>query len=500
MSTWLLRKRRHPLARCLQEGKLLRFARRTHFTGIVLIGIWLLVPHAASSADTLPVPKHQATFSYFPVATPVAGTTASETKPIAIGPFAEGGRTLSVQISLPGFSGSVDVFFGLYAPAFGSDAFYLLDSAGNLQPLLGGLVIWKSGPAMIEEQLFGAVDTSLLPEGTYSFYLLVAPQGTTDQYYLWQTSVKIKRVIVYLPEDDGVHDTPVEWWYWTGHLEDTEGGRYGFEEVFFLVKWLGTNYIMAHQSITDITKDTFSYDVKIIPAYPEELADGLHLSAENLSGFLSSDGKEDILNGSTGGYEMALDLIPAKPPVLNLDGGFGELVPGLSTYYYSRTRLDARGTLQKEGEKKLVKGTAWFDHQWGDLFKVLDIGWDWFGIQLDDGVDIMLYVIRDQATGPVSGGTIVDSEGGYETLQAGQFQVTALTQWTSPGTGCTYPSGWVISFGDQQLVVLPEVQDQEIPSPFPYWEGASTVSGARTGRAYVELTGYCSNVVGAKWK
>jgi predicted secreted hydrolase len=465
-----------------------------HLIGILLIGLSLLLHHGASFANTLPAPQGQATFSYFPVASPVVGTTPPETKPIGIGPYAEGGRTLSVQVSLPGFSGNVDVFFGLYAPAIGVDGFYFLDGDGILRPLSDGMVAWRSGTAMIDETLFGLIDTSLLPEGTYFFYLLVAPQGTTDQYYLWETYATIKRVSVYLPEDDGVHDTPVEWWYWTGHLEDAEGGRYGFEEVFFLVKWLGTHYIMAHQSITDITQGTFNYDVKIIPGYPEEMANGLHLSAGNLTGSLSSDGKEDVLNGSAGAYEMALDLVPAKAPVLNLDGGFGELVPGLSTYYYSRTRLDAQGTLQKGGETKPVKGTAWFDHQWGDLLKVLDIGWDWFGIQLDDGMDIMLFVIRDQAIGPVSGGTIVDSDGRYETLQPGQFQVTAFTQWKSPDTGCTYPSGWVISFGDQQLIVLPEVQDQEIPSPIPYWEGAATVSGARTGRAYVELTGYCGSV------
>jgi predicted secreted hydrolase len=471
------------------------FTRHKSFMGIVLTGLALILTQGFSYADRLPVPKGQATFSYYPVASPVVGTAPSEAKPIGIGPFAEGGRMLSVQIRLPGFSGNVDVFFGLYAPANGSNGFYLLDSAGNLQPLLNGLVIWKSGPAMIQEELFGTVDTSLLPEGTYFFYLLVTPQGTTDQYYLWQTSAEIRKVSVYLPEDDGVHDAPVEWWYWTGHLEDSGDGRYGFEEVFFLVEWLGTHYIMAHQSITDITQGTFTYDVKIFPgAYPEVTANGLLLSAGNLTGLLSSDGKEDVLNGAAGLYEIALDLVPAKPPALNLEGGFGELVPGLSTYYYSRTRLDAQGTLQKDGEIIPVSGTAWFDHQWGDLFKGLEIGWDWFGIQLDDGMDIMLFVIRDQATGPVSGGTIVFSEGGYETLEADQFQVTPLSQWTSPDTGCTYPSGWVISFGDQRLTVIPEVQGQEIPSPIPYWEGAATVTGARTGLAYVELTGYCSEL------
>jgi predicted secreted hydrolase len=461
---------------------------------ILLVGLSFLLPHWTSFADTLPVPQSQATFSYFPVASPVVGTSPSETKPIGIGSFAEGGRTLSVQIGLSGFSGNVDVFFGLYAPAIGANVFYFLDGDGKLRSLSDRLVAWRSGAAMIDESLFGLIDTSLLPEGTYFFYLLVTPQDTTEQYYLWQTYARIKRVSVYLPEDDGVHDTPVEWWYWTGHLEDSEGGRYGFEEVFFLVKWLDTHYIMAHQSITDITQGTFSYDVEIIPGYPEEMADGLHLSADNLSAFLSSNGKDDVLNGSAGAYGVALDLMPAKPPVLNLDGGFGDLVPGLSTYYYSRSRLDVQGALQKEGETILVSGTAWFDHQWGDLLKALEIGWDWFGIQLDDGMDIMLFVIRDQTMGQVSGGTIVDPEGSYETLQPGQFQVTALTQWESPDTGCTYPSGWVISFGEQQLIILPEVQDQEIPTPIPYWEGAATVSGARTGRAYVELTGYCGSV------
>src|SRR4051794_39597518 len=36
------------------------------------------------------------------------------------------------------------------------------------------------------------------------------------------------------PADDTVHDAPVEWWYWTGHLQDEAGRWYGFEQVFFL--------------------------------------------------------------------------------------------------------------------------------------------------------------------------------------------------------------------------------------------------------------------------
>ena len=32
---------------------------------------------------------------------------------------------------------------------------------------------------------------------------------------------------------DGPHDRMTEWWYYTGHLHDDEGGRWGFEYVIF---------------------------------------------------------------------------------------------------------------------------------------------------------------------------------------------------------------------------------------------------------------------------
>ena len=36
-----------------------------------------------------------------------------------------------------------------------------------------------------------------------------------------------------LPADDAPHDRLTEWWYYTGHLRDARGGRYGFEFVVF---------------------------------------------------------------------------------------------------------------------------------------------------------------------------------------------------------------------------------------------------------------------------
>ncbi len=63
-----------------------------------------------------------------------------------------------------------------------------------------------------------------------------------------------------LPRDDGPHDRMTEWWYYTGHLHDDEGGRWGFEYVIFRaergsfpVSWA------SHLALTDETGDAFHY-------------------------------------------------------------------------------------------------------------------------------------------------------------------------------------------------------------------------------------------------
>ena len=40
-------------------------------------------------------------------------------------------------------------------------------------------------------------------------------------------------------------------------------------------------------------------------------------------------------------------------------------------------------------------GDAWFDHQWGDFISVGGGGWDWFAVNLDDGTDLTLSLVRD---------------------------------------------------------------------------------------------------------
>ena len=297
---------------------------------------------------------------------------------------------------------------------------------------------------------------------------------------------------VFLPADDAAHDKPSEWWYWTGHLKDDAGRWYGFEEVFFLVRYQGIDFMMAHHAITDIEAGTFSYGLRYGFVAPPDVADGFSLSLGNWTA-TGGDGN-DHLSAGVDRYTLNLELEAVKPPVLQHGDGYTDYEFGGYTYYYSRERMAAHGILEVAGETRSVMGTAWFDHQWGDLFGAVEIGWDWFAIQLDDGREIMLVVLRKDGKPTPLGGSMTDQRGETTELASHEFAVTAVGEWISPTTGCAYPSGWEVTVRGLSFIVWPVLEEQELVVPIAaltYWEGAATVDGDVTGRAYVELSGYC---------
>jgi predicted secreted hydrolase len=164
--------------------------------------------------------------------------------------------------------------------------------------------------------------------------------------------------------------------------------------------------------------------------------------------------------------------------------------------------MDARGTLTVDGRPLDVTGTAWFDHQWGDFIAVGGGGWDWFAVNLADGTDLTLSLVRNaDGTYPLVYGTIVANDGSFRNLPREAFTVEVTKRWTSPVTGADYPAGWRVTIPGDGLVIdlSPTVAGQELDTRrttgVVYWEGSQRVSATRAGRplggeAYVELTGY----------
>jgi predicted secreted hydrolase len=338
---------------------------------------------------------------------------------------------------------------------------------------------------------------------------------------------------VTLPRDDGPHRRLTEWWYYTGHLHTETGRRFGFEAVVFRAErgavppaWA------AHLALTDEEGQAFHYaqrseigthvdhsptadsgaptgfDLQVGGLNPVLVAAGAPATAapwrlagsggvDRIEATLSPD--EAAAAGSS--FGLQLDLDSTKPPALHDGDGFVDFGPAGSSYYYSRTRMTATGTVRLDGEQLSVDGIAWFDHQWGDFVSVGG-GWDWFAMNFSDGTDMTVSVVRDADDLPIlTYGTVVGPDGTVSELGDDErITVEVLATWGSPATGRIYPMGWRIKIDRDVLAVYPVLDDQELDTGATtgvvYWEGDSRVSrnGARgvivNGDAYVEITRY----------
>jgi predicted secreted hydrolase len=339
---------------------------------------------------------------------------------------------------------------------------------------------------------------------------------------------------IVLPRDDGPHDRLTEWWYYTGHLADDAGGHWGFELVVFRAERGGFPVAWAsHFALTDEAAGTFTYDqrsaigsqvdrseVDRVPfsfLLPGPVAPGatgptpipsiewgsLLPTSWAMAGNSGSADLVAAMDGGRYGIQLRTDAA-GLPPVLHGADGWVDFGPAGGSYYYSRPRLAVAGILAADGQRHDVQGTAWFDHQWGDFIAVGGGGWDWFAVNLADGTDLTISLVRAaDGTFPLVYGTLVDPTGAARHLAANDFTVTTdpgLT-WTSPTTGATYPAGWTLRVPSDGLDIhlRPTVPDQELDTRATtgvvYWEGSQVVTATHLGQpvageAYVELTGY----------
>jgi predicted secreted hydrolase len=344
---------------------------------------------------------------------------------------------------------------------------------------------------------------------------------------------------VELPRDDGPHDRLTEWWYYTGHLASQDGRRFGFEYVIFRAERGAFPTTWAsHLAVTDETGDAFHYAQRLevgpqVDRSPrgvtgEPVGFDLSLSGidptdpttfgrppwamagtdgtDRLAASLAPD--EAALAGVPGGLGLELDLRATKPPVLHDRDGWIDFGPAGGSYYYSRTAMDATGTLDLDGETLAVTGDAWFDHQWGDFISVGGGGWDWFAVNLDNGVDLTISLVRDaDGSYPLIYGTLVDPDGTATHLDRDAFSVEVTDRWVSPLTGADYPAGWRIQIPSEALTIglTPTVAAQELDTRATtgvvYWEGSQIVEASYGrgptlgGQAYVELTGYAPSTL-----
>lgn len=322
------------------------------------------------------------------------------------------------------------------------------------------------------------------------------------------------------PADHASHPAyRTEWWYYTGNLE-SGGRRFGYQLTFFRVgvsleqrarasAWAPHTILFAHLALTDVSKGRFTFhEVAGRPGVGTAGADSAdyHVWIDDWSVDLAPDGRTHRLRARAEGLDLALDLRSLKPEVIHGEDGVSRKGEGLgqASHYASLTRMATTGSIGWEGKRWPVTGLTWMDHEFGsDALGANQVGWDWFSVQLDDGRELMLYVLRraDGSIEPASSGTWVEADGRARHLPLGSFTVRANGTWKSPASGGTYPAGWTLSVPSAgvTLELAPSVPDQELRTGgglgLVYWEGSVRIQGRGPagpirGHGYVELTGY----------
>ena len=321
-----------------------------------------------------------------------------------------------------------------------------------------------------------------------------------------------RSMILTFPRDHGSHPSfRTEWWYITGWLRDTGGRDFGVQVTFFRTRpgvnetsasrFAPTQLLFAHAAIADPRAGQLRHDQRAARA-GFDVAQASEQTTNVVIGDWSLDLAGDTYTARVTAREFAFALTFEARDAILLQGERGVSRKGpraqQASYYYSRPQLRTAGMLTTGGQSVAVTGTSWLDHEWSSEYLAPEAqGWDWTGINFDDGGALMAFVIRSKDGAAYwAGGSMRDAAGAKRTFAPGEVRFTPQRQWRSPRTNASYPVAMRVDAGASSYLLEPLLDDQELDSRASvgtiYWEGAvRALAGDRpVGRGYLELTGY----------
>jgi predicted secreted hydrolase len=319
------------------------------------------------------------------------------------------------------------------------------------------------------------------------------------------------------PQDEGAHPAyRIEWWYVTGWVQEEAGAPLGFQVTFFRVRpGLGESnpsrfaprqVLFGHAAVADPAHGKLRHAERSARegfdlAYAREGRVDVKIDDWTLR----QDGDRYRAAVQGDDFSLLLDLDRVQPPLLQGERGFSRKGPleTAASYYYSLPHLKVTGEVTVDGRVRRVTGEAWFDHEWSsDVMDEQARGWDWMGINLEDGGALMAFRMRDAAGGARwTAATLRSADGSVRVFASSEVQWTPKRTWRSPRTGAEYPVAWRVRVGEREFDVEPLLDDAELDSRSStgtiYWEGPVRLKGAdgrHAGRGYLELTGYAGQL------
>ena len=325
--------------------------------------------------------------------------------------------------------------------------------------------------------------------------------------------------VLKFPRDRGSHpDFRTEWWYITGHAAEaaSAGAReFGFQLTFFRSRVDGTQamtskfaarqLVFAHAALTDVQGKKIWHDQRIARdgfgvAAASETEMNVKLRDWSLH-VMPSQPATYSAELPTADFGLKLHFTETQPVVLQGQQGLSRKGPDekQASYYYSQPQLATRGSVQMQGKRFEVTGKAWLDHEWSEeILHPSATGWDWIGMNLDDGSALTAFRLRDKNGGAVwDGGSFRAAKGAAYVFSRGEVIFKPVRFWKSPLSQTIYPVEWMVRTPADFYTVKAVIDNQELDSRQStgsiYWEGLSDLidsNGKRVGRGYLEMTGY----------
>ncbi len=341
-----------------------------------------------------------------------------------------------------------------------------------------------------------------------------------------------ERAAIRFPRDHGAHaHSAIEWWYATGYLNSNlEPGaapagmpRYGFQLTFFRARvpdtqnmrsaFAAKQLLFAHAALSDLAGQRLLHDQRIARVSGHPGVDLGMFSVEDTDlrlGDWSLQRQDNGYHAAFGNDQFALKLRLQASQAVLLQGDQGwsrkSSQAQHASHYYSHPQLQAEASLVLGAERQTLGGRAWLDHEWSDALLAPDaVGWDWIGMNLDDGAALTAFRLRNQAGQAIwAGGSWRSPTGELTNFDASDLVFEPLRWWKSPHSGARYPVQWSVRLfkaeipvSHRLLQVSALMDDQELDSRRStttiYWEGLSRLSddkGRTLGHGYLEMTGY----------
>ena len=204
-----------------------------------------------------------------------------------------------------------------------------------------------------------------------------------------------------------------------------------------------------------------------------------------------------IIETGSAPNKLTLEINALKPPLILADSGFLYQGPTAYTYYYSLPYNNVEGSVIVDGISENVSGTAWIDKQYGTFNPSTGIEYEWFCVQLSNGVELNLNnIFTDDNTVPDTLtyrllAVSVDDQVQYTTsdleIERQKFS------YMEDSLRC-YSQAWRISsqINDLDIILTAVKNDTEVKTPFRFYEGSVLAQGVFngtevTGKGFAEL-------------